>query len=152
MWRVCGVTANVGIGGAEYIYPAAINTLTIISDFLENIQSIHERWKLQFAKVWNRVLELYDWKCVIGGLGRGWNPMQGLSLCARLNDRVYINMKSVQLPLMELSGVIVYPVMSGLRVHPLLHYSAISFSLCSCISLFVFSSRIYICQTTNLTL
>lgn len=39
--------------------------------------------------------------------------MQGLSLCVRLNDRVYINMKSIQLPLMELSGVIVYPVISG---------------------------------------
>lgn len=89
-----------------------------------------------FAKVWNRVLELYDWKCVIGGLGRGWNPMQGLSLCTRLNDRVYINMKSIQLPLMELSGVIVYPVIPGLWVHPPPDYSAISFSLCSCISLF----------------
>lgn len=53
-------------------------------------------------------------KCMIAGLGRGWNPMKGLSLCTRLNDRVYINMKSIQLPLMELSGVILYPVISGL--------------------------------------
>lgn len=37
MWRVCGVTGNVGMGGAEYIYTAVINTLAIFSDFLENI-------------------------------------------------------------------------------------------------------------------
>lgn len=53
-------------------------------------------------------------KCMIAGLGRGWNSMKGFSLCTRLNDRVYINMKSIQLPLMELSGVILYPVISGL--------------------------------------
>lgn len=52
-------------------------------------------------------------KCVIAGLGRGWNPMQRLRLCAMLNDRAYINMKSIQLSLMELSSVILYAVISG---------------------------------------
>lgn len=67
--------------------------------------------------------------------------MQGLSLCAGLNDRVYINMKSIQLPLMELSGVMVYPVISGVCVHSPPLYSAISFSLCSCISVCIFASE-----------
>lgn len=49
-------------------------------------------------------------KCMIAGLGRGLNPMQRLSPCAMLNDRAYINMKSTQLSLMELSRVILYPV------------------------------------------
>lgn len=52
-------------------------------------------------------------KCMIAGLGRGWNPMQRLSMCAKLNDRAYINMKSIQLSLMQ-RGAILYPVISGL--------------------------------------
>lgn len=61
-------------------------------------------------------------------------------------------MKSIQLPLMELSGVMVYPVISGLCPHPPLHYSAISSSPCSPVPLFAFLRAIYICQKTNLTL
>lgn len=57
-------------------------------------------------------------KCMIAGIGRGWNPMQRLSLCAMLNDRAYINMKSIQLSLMELSSVILYPVISAPWAEP----------------------------------
>lgn len=71
-------------------------------------------------------------KSMIAGLGGGRNPMQRLSLCAMLNDRAYINMKFIQLSLMELSGVILYPVISGpwaepqlLFLRPLLYTSAL---------------------------
>lgn len=68
MWRVCGVTGNMGMGVAEYIYTAVINTLAVFTDFRENVQLINERWKLHFLckglKLGVRIiwLEVCDWR------------------------------------------------------------------------------------------
>lgn len=81
-----------------------INTLAIP----ENV------WSLQKAALslqrYERVprLGVCDWRA-----WRGVRSTQGLSLRAGLNDRGYINVKSIQLPLMELSGAMVQPVISG---------------------------------------
>lgn len=106
---------------------------------------------LTFCLLWNSIPTIMiSVKCMIAGLGRGWNPSQRLSLCAMLNDRAYINMKSIQLSLMELSGVILYPVISGPWANPQLLYLWDRFvSLCFrarltlCISAWIIQSGKY---------